>query len=119
MEKQFCPSCGNNTLIRTSCSTDADGNMVLYLKQNFQYNKRGTQYAIPAPKGGRHGDGIILREDQKEYGRALAAHRKQKNSIDPFDVDFVPLEGLSKPRASKPMIGFGRRNVNETRRARK
>ena len=43
MEKKFCPNCGNATLIRTSASTDANGNVTYYLKKNFQYNLRGTK----------------------------------------------------------------------------
>jgi hypothetical protein len=43
MEKKFCPNCGNATLIRTSTSTDANGNVTYYLKKNFQYNLRGTK----------------------------------------------------------------------------
>lgn len=78
--KQFCPSCGNPTLIRTSVtvsSPDADGGapvMEVHLKKNFQYRVRGTKYPIPAPKPGSAktgtGEGLILREDQIEYMRA-------------------------------------------------
>ncbi|CAB4424919.1 unnamed protein product [Rhizophagus irregularis] len=66
-EKKFCPNCGNAALIRTSTSTDANGNVTYYLKKNFQYNLRGTKYSIPEPKSGRNANNIILREDQKEY----------------------------------------------------
>jgi len=78
--KQFCPSCGNPTLMRTSvtvASPDASGDapiMEIHLKRNFQYKMRGTKYSIPAPKPGSaktgSGEGIILREDQVEYMRA-------------------------------------------------
>ncbi|KAI6047513.1 Nin one binding Zn-ribbon like-domain-containing protein [Pisolithus marmoratus] len=78
--KQFCPSCGNPTLIRTSvtvsssdAATDAPV-MQVHLKKNFQYRVRGTKYSIPAPKPGSAktgtGEGLILREDQIEYMRA-------------------------------------------------
>lgn len=78
--KQFCPSCGNPTLMRASvtvASPDASPDapaMQVHLKKNFQYKIRGTKYPIPAPKPGSAktgpGEGLILREDQLEYMRA-------------------------------------------------
>ncbi|KAF9247411.1 Nin one binding Zn-ribbon like-domain-containing protein [Melanogaster broomeanus] len=78
--KQFCPSCGNPTLLRASvtvaspdAAVDAPA-MEIHLKKNFQYKLRGTKYSIPAPKPGSAktgpGEGLILREDQTEYMRA-------------------------------------------------
>ncbi|KIJ69972.1 hypothetical protein HYDPIDRAFT_77681 [Hydnomerulius pinastri MD-312] len=78
--KQFCPSCGNPTLMRASvtiaspnASADAPV-MEIHLKKNFQYKIRGSKYSIPAPKPGSAktgpGEGLILREDQTEYMRA-------------------------------------------------
>ncbi|GBC05927.1 hypothetical protein RclHR1_06500009 [Rhizophagus clarus] len=117
MEKKFCPKCGNAALIRTSTSTDANGNVTYYLKKNFQYNLRGTKYSIPEPKGGRNANNIILREDQKEYQKALKSQRKQKE-IDIFDPDYIPdlLIGSSVSKSITPVIGYGRRNPNEARR---
>ena len=78
--KQFCPSCGNPTLMRASvtvASPDASPDapaMQVHLKKNFQYKLRGTKYSIPAPKPGSAktgpGEGLILREDQLGYMRA-------------------------------------------------
>ncbi len=120
MEKQFCPSCGNATLIRTSCSVNAQGQFILYLKKNFQYNKRGTQYSLPQPKGGKECNDIILREDQKEYQKAYKHYQHQKSSLDPFDLEFIPLGNMcSKRPISKPTIGYGRRNVNQVTRKKK
>ncbi|CAG8439831.1 11424_t:CDS:2 [Cetraspora pellucida] len=116
MEKQFCPSCGNATLIRTSASTDINGKVTYYLKKNFQYNLRGTKYSIPNPKGGRHANNLILREDQKEYQNALKSHRKQKE-VDIFDPDYVPKLLIGSDFSTShgaPMIGYGRRNPNES-----
>ncbi|RGB36542.1 Nin one binding Zn-ribbon like-domain-containing protein [Rhizophagus diaphanus] len=117
MEKKFCPNCGNAALIRTSTSTDVNGNVTYYLKKNFQYNLRGTKYSIPEPKGGRNASNIILREDQKEYQKALKNQRKQKE-IDIFDPDYIPklLIGPSNSKSISPVIGYGRRNPNEARR---
>jgi len=43
MTKKFCPSCGNNTLIRTSVSIGSDGVLQYHLKSTFQYNLRGSK----------------------------------------------------------------------------
>ncbi|CAG8535726.1 9740_t:CDS:2 [Funneliformis mosseae] len=128
MEKQFCPNCGNATLIRTSTSTDANGNVIYYLKKNFQYNLRGSKilinhylfhskYSIPNPKSSRHVKNLILREDQKEYQKALKDQRRQKE-IDIFDPDYIPrlLIGSNLSKSNTPVIGYGRRNPNEARR---
>ncbi|KAI8865817.1 hypothetical protein GQ42DRAFT_165868 [Ramicandelaber brevisporus] len=138
MDRQFCPSCGNATLIRTSCSVDANGKLKVYLKKNFQYRLRGTVYSIPAPVVGgpeRHKNAnIILREDQKEYQRAMQRRPKSKassgsaNLLDPDYLDNLlsskqgaPAEtfGLGYDASYRPIIGYGRRNPNEKRRARK
>ncbi|CAG8609415.1 5965_t:CDS:2 [Ambispora gerdemannii] len=118
MEKQFCPSCGGPTLIRTSTTTDENGNIRYYLKKNFQHNLRGTKYSIPNPKGGRNPNNLILREDQPEYQKAIKAHRKQK-IVDIFNPDYVPKMLIGSPannKAGPPVIGHGRRNPNETKR---
>ncbi|TPX69551.1 hypothetical protein SpCBS45565_g02250 [Spizellomyces sp. 'palustris'] len=119
MEKKFCPSCGNNALIRTTVGVDSDGKVTYYLKKNFQYNTRGTKYNIPVPKGGRQNDDLLLREDQREYQRALNYQRRAKTSVDPFDLDFVPLDGKSGAhKGGIPIIGHGRKNVNVAKKSR-
>ncbi|KAI9103084.1 Nin one binding Zn-ribbon like-domain-containing protein [Phlyctochytrium arcticum] len=114
MDKKFCPSCGNNTLIRTSVGVDAEGNTTYFLKKNFQYITRGSKFPIPTPKGGRNNNDILLREDQREYQRAYKYAQRKKEAIDPFDADFVPLENVSgnSRKGAMPVIGVGRRNVN-------
>ncbi|KAJ3036797.1 Nin1 binding protein, partial [Rhizophlyctis rosea] len=92
MSKKFCPHCGNATLIRTSISISQSGETTFYLKKNFQYNLRGTKYSIPQAQGGRNNNDLILREDQKEYQKALQGQRRKKEGLDVFDVDYVPLE---------------------------
>ncbi|KAF9898033.1 Nin1 binding protein, partial [Lobosporangium transversale] len=87
MDKKFCPSCGNATLMRTSTSTDQNGNVKYYLKKNMVYNLRGTKYSIPTPKGGRKNNDLILKEDQREYELSLKFQKRQKN-IDAFDPDY-------------------------------
>ncbi|KAK2466058.1 hypothetical protein APHAL10511_001700 [Amanita phalloides] len=88
--KKFCPSCGNPTLIRVSVTLSKLGAdpkapaVQVHLQKNFQYRLRGTKYCIPAPKSGSaktgSGDGLILREDQQEYMRAVKriANKKER-----------------------------------------
>ncbi|KDQ08842.1 hypothetical protein BOTBODRAFT_179478 [Botryobasidium botryosum FD-172 SS1] len=83
--KKFCPSCGNPTLLRASCTTTASSDpsvpptIQIHLKKNFQYRNRGTVYSIPAPKPGsasgtkkaQQQPVHILREDQAEFQRGV------------------------------------------------
>ncbi|SCU85466.1 LAFA_0D15808g1_1 [Lachancea sp. 'fantastica'] len=86
--KHFCPSCGGSgTLMRCAVSVDAvTGEVTPHLKTNFQWNNRGNRYSIASPlsknsqkrfgKKGfvhtKHGqEAELLREDQKEYEKAL------------------------------------------------
>ncbi|KAK9768421.1 20S-pre-rRNA D-site endonuclease nob1 [Basidiobolus ranarum] len=117
MEKKFCPSCGNSTLMRTSTSVDEFGNVRYYLKKNFQYNNRGTQFSIPLPKSGKKSNNIILREDQREYEKALKFSRK-KDTIDVFDPDYIPklISGAGRDSNGMPTIGYGKKNPNQARR---
>jgi RNA-binding protein NOB1 len=133
MDKQFCPSCGNATLLRTTVSVDEQGEMHYHLKKHFQYRKRGTRFSIPMPHGGQKQD-LIFREDQKEYQRAVKTQVRQKeklamasNAGGVFDAEYTPtlLEGnvyalekmnLQKKALQSPTIGFGRRNPNEVRK---
>ncbi|KAL9933186.1 hypothetical protein V8E36_007904 [Tilletia maclaganii] len=95
MERKFCPSCGNPTLLRTSVTSsapgtaknDKDGGLQVHLKKNFQYRNRGTIYSLPQPKAGTASSLKksaakhtipILREDQVEWQRAVAQQNVQK-----------------------------------------
>ncbi|KAG8809514.1 Nin1 binding protein [Serendipita sp. 399] len=155
--KKFCPSCGNPSLLRTSISTTAPTTpggtpkTQIHLKSNFQYRTRGTKYSIPMPKPGSSktgsGTGIILREDQQEYAKAMEKeakreqreHQKLMNALlkdgdsavanagsvkvgDWEDPDWMPdmLVGAGKRKNTHnmPTIGMGRKNPNEQRRRR-
>jgi hypothetical protein len=48
MALKFCPSCGGNTLLRTSTSTNANGEVQIHLKKNMQWTNRGTKVLPPA-----------------------------------------------------------------------
>jgi RNA-binding protein NOB1 len=130
MTKQFCPNCGQPTLLRTSCSTDQAGNFRVHLKRNFQYNKRGNVYSVPKPVHGsasgrlpknaagrgNWGNDLILAEDQKEYMRATEQRRRAKQR-DLMDEDYMPslLSGERPGSGGKIKVGAGR-EVNSRRR---
>ncbi|KAJ1340762.1 hypothetical protein BSLG_004856 [Batrachochytrium salamandrivorans] len=132
MSKQFCPSCGNSTLIRTSVGVDANGQVTYYLKKDFQYNLRGTKYSIPKPKTGRNAGNLILCEDQREHQHALQQKQrrdKQLLSLDSMALDSTILGGAGSSHtrggpslltsSGMPLIGHGRRNVNISRGGRR
>ncbi|KAI8829381.1 Nin one binding Zn-ribbon like-domain-containing protein [Chytriomyces cf. hyalinus JEL632] len=118
MSKVFCPACGGNTLMRTSCSIDGNGKLTFYLKKNFQYNLRGTKFSIPTPKGGQAGKAgadMILREDQKEFTAGLRAAKSAQKKADYLDLDFVHFSETNGKRGGGiggPVIGHGRKNPN-------
>ncbi|KAI0188929.1 20S-pre-rRNA D-site endonuclease NOB1 [Xylaria flabelliformis] len=128
--KQFCPRCGQATLTRVSCATDAAGNFTVYLKKNFQWNNRGNVYSVPkpvhgsangkarGPGGGKNGWGreLIFAEDQKEYERK-ATEQKRARQRDLMDEDYLPgiLSGNRQSGPGKIRVGAGR-NINSKKR---
>ncbi|KAH8167695.1 hypothetical protein CIB48_g583 [Xylaria polymorpha] len=128
--KQFCPRCGQATLTRVSCATDAAGNFTVYLKKNFQWNNRGNVYSVPKPVhgsangkvrgagGGKNGWGreLIFAEDQKEYERKTTEQRRTRQR-DLMDEDYLPgiLSGNRQAGPGKIRVGAGR-NVNSKKR---
>lgn len=132
MSKQFCGRCGKDTLMRTTCSTDKDGNFKVHLKKNMQWNTRGNVYSIPKPVAGTSngklvagggkggwGQGLILAEDQKEYVQAMTGARRRKEK-DLMDEDYLPsiLSGDRGKGGSRPKVGAGK-NVNSKKRNKK
>jgi RNA-binding protein NOB1 len=129
MSKQFCNRCGKPTLMRTSCSTDKDGNFKVHLKKNMQWNTRGNVYSIPKPVAGTSngklvsgggkggwGQSLILAEDQKEYVQAMTGARRKKEK-DLMDEDYLPsiLSGDRGRAGGRPKVGAGK-NVNSKKR---
>jgi len=128
MSKQFCQKCGQPSLTRVSCSTNANGEFKLHLKKNMQWNTRGDRYSIPKAvhgsangriqgggKGG-WGNDLVLAEDQKEYQRAARVERRQKErSL--MDEDYLPgiLTGDRGQVGGRVKVGAGR-NVNARKR---
>ena len=95
VERKFCPSCGNATLLRTSVTAGAPGDgasgLQVHLKPNFQYKNRGTVYSLPLPRAGSASGGQasgrarnrqtgvpILREDQLEWQRAVSQQKTHR-----------------------------------------
>lgn len=129
MSKQFCSRCGKPTLLRTSCSTDQNGNFQVHLKKNMQWNTRGNVYSIPKPVAGSSngklvagggkggwGQGLILAEDQKEYVQAMTGPGRRKEK-DLMDMDYLPniLSGDRGRAGGRPKVGAGK-NVNSKKR---
>jgi RNA-binding protein NOB1 len=130
MDKQFCPTCGQPTLMRTSCSTDEYGNFKVHLKKNFQWNNRGNVYSVPKPvhgssngrlaknAGGQNnwGTNLIFAEDQKEFTRAADEQKRQRKK-DIMDQDYLPdiLTGHRSGGGGKIRVGAGR-NVNSKKK---
>ena len=128
LNKQFCPRCGQPSLTRVSCSTNANGEFKLHLKKNFQWSHRGDKYSIPKPvhgssngrmKGGGKGgwgNELILAEDQKEYQRATKDEKKMKEK-NLMDEDYLPsiLTGDRGRNGGRVKVGAGK-NVNSRNR---
>lgn len=131
MDKQFCPRCGQASLHRVSCSTDAKGEFRVHLAKNYQWNTRGDKYSIPKPiagtangkwsgqGGGKGGWGrdLILAEDQKEYQHQIDQDKRNKTR-DLMDADYLPgiLTGDRGRSGGRPKVGAGK-NVNSKKRA--
>lgn len=127
MGRQFCERCGGNSLLRTSVGVDANGNLSLtftgkttiFLKKNFQYNNRGTQYNIPAQKGGRSGTDLILCQDQREHTQVLKTRERMERkalSMDLSELGSMFGDERKLSRTGKVVIGYGRANPNQARR---
>ena len=137
LSKQFCPKCGQPSLTRVTCSTNATtGEFKLHLKKNIQWSQRGNRYSVPKPvagtssgklgKGGRNkcgkggwGSELILAEDQKEYVRAVAGQeRERRRERDLMDEDFLPsiLTGEGRRGGNGRIVVGAGRNVNSKKR---
>ena len=137
MDRRFCPSCGQATLLRAACTVnDRTGAVTVHLKKNFQWNNRGNVYSVPKPvhgsangrqpttgkgksAGGHGGWGrdLIFAEDQKEFTRASDEQRRQQKKDDLMDEDYLPgiLTGNRSGGGGRIKVGAGR-NVNSRRK---
>lgn len=142
--RHFCPRCGGATLLRCAVSVDeATGQLTPHLKRNFKWNLRGNVYLLPSPlsrnskkhygnKGFQHNkenrhksmrDPVLLREDQKEYVRAVEEDARARRQHEKMLQEWVGggsadnvISPFSTPaRLSGVKVGRGR-NVNAARR---
>ncbi|KRY52537.1 E3 ubiquitin-protein ligase synoviolin B [Trichinella britovi] len=87
MMKKFCPNCGNATLKRLAISVDENGCTVFHFSRRKVISLRGSKFSIPAPKGGKHANNLILCEDQPVSQNRLS--RKARQNLDVFDPDYI------------------------------
>ncbi|XP_033754397.1 RNA-binding protein NOB1-like [Pecten maximus] len=124
--KEFCPSCGNNTLQKVSMTVEEDGTIRYFLSRRKPLSTRGTKYSLPLPKGGKHAVNPILAEDTPVAQQRATRKSKQKlNALNPdfvaggspFTVNDITSRasqlGIRQGRSSH---GFNKRNPNEVRK---
>ncbi|KAK9472823.1 Nin one binding Zn-ribbon like-domain-containing protein [Dipodascopsis tothii] len=134
--RQFCPSCGGATLLRCTVTTSADtGKLQVHLKKNMQWSHRGDRYSVqnPQSKANRRrgvasdSSETLLREDQKEYLKAVKDDAWQKRHNEKLFDEWVggSADTMASPFASggykrdnvRPGVRVGRgKYVNERRR---
>jgi len=68
IEKLFCEYCGSHALIKVSVYINHNREITFFKNPRRKARLRGTKYTLPKPKGGRMGDGLILREDELMVG---------------------------------------------------
>jgi len=110
MERKFCPTCGNNTMLRFSASTDDQGNTIYTQAQRL--NNRGTIFSIPLPRGGRNSNDMVLTEDV--YLHKTRYQRNPKDT-DVFDQEYSFAQNRTGP-SQKIVIGAGKKNPNVAKR---
>lgn len=114
----FCPHCGNATMMRVSMFVQADGS-ITYSKGIKSFSTRGTRYPLPAPKTGRQKDDLVLREDQL----LTSKHRRRKPKVVTDEDGFTTFSGrvdMKMTMGDQEIIGMGyagggRRNPNSRR----
>lgn len=121
LSKVFCPKCGYDTLLRVTCSHNADGSLTLYRKKNFEVRKRGKRYNIPNPKGGRVNNDLIFTEDQldnpnvqKKLKKANKFREKQLARSELAYSHGWGFEDVTKHNRKfrDYEVGYGRKNPN-------
>ena len=78
---------------------NSNGEITFFKGKRLKKNNRGVQYDIPIPKGGRHANNLILREDQLLVGQNLLRMREKnreeakiQNNIGNHFNDYVSFE---------------------------
>lgn len=110
MERKFCPTCGNSTLLRHSASTDDQGNTVYTQAQRL--TNRGTIFSIPLAKGGRNSGDIVLSEDVYKHKTKF---KKSDKDADVFGEEYSFAQGRTGP-SGRVLVGYGNKNPNIAKR---
>lgn len=105
----YCGNCGSTSLHKVSYSVSKDGDICINLPTRKR-NLRGTIYPIPLPKGGKHSHDLIL-------GPSNLPARAKSRTPDLNDPDGEFFKPMKKPLKAPPVIGYGKKNPNEARRA--
>eukprot|EP00943_MAST-04B_sp_MAST-4B-sp1_P005993 g5993.t1 len=115
MDKLFCPRCGSDTMTKLSVYVNDQGGLRYGFKKNYRVKTRGTKFAIAKKKGGRKGQGLLLREDQLFTGQWKIAARRKDKMESMFGEDLSQQLGLKEYQNAELTVGFGRRNPNAQR----
>ena len=109
----FCERCGSNAMCRLSVRVQSNGKVEYGYNPYRKISTRGQRYSIPARKGGRDGQGLILRADQIKMG-TWDIKSKEKNRLkSQFGEDITGSLGMDlKTVGGNLQAGFGRRNPN-------
>eukprot|EP00946_MAST-07B_sp_MAST-7B-sp1_P001003 g1003.t1 len=112
----FCPRCGSNAMARLSVRVGADGTIKYGYNPYRRISTRGQRYAIAKRKGGRGGQGLVLRADQVKMGTWNIKAREKQKLRSQFGEDITGSLGLDLQKAGGTLqAGFGRRNPNKMR----
>jgi len=112
IEKEFCPECGNHSLLKISYTVDNEGNKVFYESRNKKVDLSGTVFPLPAPKGGKNANDIILREDQL-YLMGGRQHKWNWKKPEVYDTESVEFFGHNVQAKSGFKYGPSCKNPNQ------
>jgi rRNA maturation endonuclease Nob1 len=126
LDLQFCSKCGNATLVRLAAVIDSYGNTRLLPERGAparvrSTNVRGTKYAMPAPKSGRHAVNLILAEDSLTEAAEKARRQGRRQGLNVFDPDYDVDAHFGRagkkgaPAGVNLKVGYGKKNPNDVR----
>ncbi|KAL9976499.1 hypothetical protein ACROYT_G013808 [Oculina patagonica] len=123
LQRKFCPSCGNSTLVRVSVSVDENGVTHYQLPNRKKpFNIRGKKYPLPLPRGGRHSENPVLTEDQPRGQHRLPRKKDNMNVFDPDYISRVSPFAAKDVTSRASQLGYhlkggqNRRNPNEVKK---
>ena len=114
MGRLFCQNCGNSTLQRVTSCVDKEGNVVIGSFRKIKL--RGLRYTAPPPKGGKRANNLIVSESQlpRNYYKYNNRGKKGSKTSETTEDNWGVRNGKSNHR--KFVVGYGRRNPNESNR---